>query len=405
MKKMLKALLVLLMVFTIFPTKIWAEEKNIVIDFSKITCEWDISVIQEEGLGFLEDNGILIRSNEDNSTYYSNSNGKQLITENRQNNKIEIADGVGESDNIEYTLTEEDKNSHKVLKSYNKIILKFGKANFDATDYVILVEEGKSFYDFSESDLVGAMRIFPQKGILIFSEEVIISSLSEKKLFTYSLNMEDTNFKTNIPNDVTEEDDITYLVTEEAHAKSREIYSNDIFSNYDKVIVNFSGKDYSNETDTTLVINMSDFSQDSLSNNDEMIIEFLSIQNVIKMSKRLILQNLEGKDLAYYELYLQEETLYVEDEYEYFSKLVVQIPDGVGEEDTIIYELDDELKAMFPENYQRLVIKFIPKEKENTTTPANSVLVNPKTFNNILIVLGMINLVLIGTIIPKLKRK
>jgi len=405
MKKMLKALLVLLMVFTIFPTKIWAEEKNIVIDFSKITCEWDISVIQEEGLGFLENNGILTRSNEDNSTYYSNSNGKQLITENRQNNKIEIADGVGESDNIEYTLTEEDKNSHKVLKSYNKIILKFGKANFDATDYVILVEEGKSFYDFSESDLVGAMRIFPQKGILIFSEEVIISSLSEKKLFTYSLNMEDTNFKTNIPNDVTEEDDITYLVTEEAHAKSREIYSNDIFSNYDKVIVNFSGKDYSNETDTTLVINMSDFSQDSLSNNDEMIIEFLSIQNVIKMSKRLILQNLEGKDLAYYELYLQEETLYVEDEYEYFSKLVVQIPDGVGEEDTIIYELDDELKAMFPENYQRLVIKFIPKEKENTTTPANSVLVNPKTFNNILIVLGMINLVLIGTIIPKLKRK
>lgn len=399
MKKILKLLFIILVAFTILPIKTWAEEegKNLVIDFSKITCEWDISMNQETGLNILEYNGILRSLGEDIS-YLLNSEGKQLVK--YQNNKIEVLDEVDESDNIEYTLTEEDYNNlTEYLPKYNKIIVKFGKANFDATDYVILVEEGKNFLDFSEYANGGAAYDFPRKGILNTAIMQFIQSPEGKTLFTLdSMFFDDANVTINIPNDVTEEDDITYLVTEEIRAKSIEQYGDDRFDRYDKVILNFSGKDYSNENDRTLVIN---FHEMDLYNYPDNLLNLLSTQNVIKMSGKLSLQSLGGKDLAYYEI---TQDMAGANEFEMFSKWYVKIPDDVGEDDTIIYEFDDELREIFPENYQRLVIKFIPKEKESPAPPIDNIIENPQTFNNILIVLGIISIVLIGTIFPKLKK-
>lgn len=405
MKKLLKIFLIILMVITILPTRIWAEEsdKDIVIDFSTNNYLWGLSYIQIFGLTTLTDNGVLKREND----YITNFEGKKLLIEDNEK-RTKVVDGVGENDNIEYTITSEDKEmSNGLLQPYNKIIVKFGKSDHNETDFVIEVEEGKKIMElpvlFIEGG--GGMADLIKKGVFKVAKELTIENINGKHLFTGNnlldkshIETSDHNYENNIPYNVTEDDDVIYIVTDESRAKSVEIFGRDIFGDYNKIILNFSGKDYSNEATTTQIYNMNEYNFYNMDNN---ILAFFGYENIISSVIKVKIQSIEGKTLAYYSASMIG--AYSRNDIVSQLNIAFKIPDDVGEEDTIIYELDDELKQIFPDNYQRLVIKFRKKAKENPVIPINDIIENPKTFNNILIVLGIIIMVIIGTTIPKLK--
>ena len=412
MKKLLKIFLIILTVITILPTRIWAEEseENIVIDFSTNNYLWGLSYMQIFGLTTLEDNGVLKREND----YITNSEGKKLLIEDNEKRTIEVVDGVGEADNIEYTITSEDKEKSKgLLQPYNKIIVKFGKNDHNETDFVIEIEEGKKIMElpvlFIEDG--GGMLDLIKKGVFKGAQELTIENINGKHLFTGNylldkspIEISDHNCENNIPYNVTEEDDVIYIVTDESRAKSVEIFGRDIFGSdifdggYNKIILNFSGRDYSNEATTTKIYNMNEYNFYIEGNN---ILAFFGYENIISSVIKVKIQSIEGKTLAYYSTSMID--AYSRNGIVSQLNIAFKIPDDVGEDDTIIYELDDELKQIFPDNYQRLVIKFRKKAKENPVIPINDIIENPKTFNNILIVLGIIIMVIIGTTLPKLK--
>ncbi len=117
-------------------------------------------------------------------------------------------------------------------------------------------------------------------------------------------------------------------------------------------------------------------------------------RNLISDKVIFSIENISGKELLRI-----DDTTNIED----LLSQPLKIADGVGEADTITYSLPGtEIGEYLPSNYKRVIIKFIPEEQASPepTTPLN-VLTNPKTFNNILGIVGLITIISLGTILTK----
>ena len=129
MKKYLSILIVL--VITLLTINVHAEEqKEILIDFSKIEYWDEMSILQEEGINILRDNAII---NNNNYTVYYNADGKELFMLD-DTSKIIISENVTEEDNITYGISEEALNNlnypdsiKNFLKNYSTIKVLFNK--------------------------------------------------------------------------------------------------------------------------------------------------------------------------------------------------------------------------------------------------------------------------------------
>lgn len=395
---MKKIIIFLISLSLLIPFNIKAkEEKVLTIDMSKYTSIDEMKLIEADHYHHLKEQNIIRTTVENNKVYFTNSSGKKLMENTNSSlpdeySTYRILDGIGENDTIEYTITNDDKElflDRGVPKKYiyDKVILKFGPQDFSKEDYIIEIKAGYNVINnYSNLGNISMNGLF--NNIIKIKEVTELRSLSGKILLNAETTIGDNSDsqKITIPSDVTKEDDIIYNLTEEEKTE----FENE----YDKVILNFSGHNYGTEA-RTIVLNMKE--EDPAVTFNHLYENSYGFRNKLKLRVTNYINSLEGKKLAYItaELGAEEPDAFLSDFYE----APIIICDGVGEADTIYYNIPEqsELRKKLSSNYKRIIIKFIPEEK---TTP-NKPIVNPKTLYNILIILGILLITSISTIIMK----
>ena len=303
-----------------------------------------------------------------------------------------ILDGIGENDTVEYVVSDELKSQIELSEKYiyDKVIIKYGPQDFSKEDYVIEVRPGyKLIDDYSYLLLFGGSDLLAN--VIQVTTQSEIKSKSGKLLYTAKRStLEPNNPVITIPANVTEEDDIIYNLTDEEKEK--------IENQYDKIIINFSGHDYSGETRAHITdMHDKEEEEDLL----DLLYDNINIISKFQYNMKYYLETPNGKKLAYFPYDIIGDN--ITDVTIGFYEAPTIICDGIGEADTIYYNIPEqsELRSLLPSNYKRIVIKFIPEEKTTPNKPNKTIIVNPKTINNLLIIFGIILTISISTIIMK----
>lgn len=393
---MKKILILLITLSILIPFNISAkDEKVLTIDLSKYTSVYEMNLLDGSYYQHAYELNLLQKATENDIKYITNSSGKKLMTYDNDANPLaylpssyRILDGIGENDKIEYTVPLNNEALTPEQYKYDKVVLKFGPQDFSKEDYIIEVRPGyKLIEDYSYlATLIGAGNL---SDILTCKMVYNFKSLSGKLLFTKEKGIRESENIIRIPSDVTKDDDIIYILTEEE--------KEELGNEFDKIIINFSGYDY-NEEERTYIIDMHDIEQfDNLLS----LYENYKLEKKFKTFITASLESPNGKKLAY--LSADDVNLTNENMFTGILTAPTKIYDGVGEEDTIYYNIPDssEIRTFLPSNYKRIIIKFIPEEKITPTKTNRTILVNPQTLNNLLIIFSVLIAITASTILIK----
>ena len=348
---MKKILILLISLSILIPFNISAkEEKVLTIDLSKYTSVYEMKLIEYAHFTMLIDQHVLNTITENNIKYITDNNGKRLMKITYINTPFrkeyttyQILEGIGKNDTQEYTLTNQQKeellNKNISEKNiYDKVILKFGPQDFSKEDYVIEMKHGTNFMEDYGILLLRSLEEFLQNDIK--SRSVIeIRNTSGKLLCVLEeeINANPSSQKVEIAPNVTKDDDIIYNLTPAEQQKAG--------LESDKIIYNFSGSDYSNETNA-YVIDMHDTNEINQALDMYMIVP--GISNQMKCDMKIVFESLNGKKLAYLPLDITKAA-----QGQAYPEMInnnITVYDGVGEEDTIYYNIPDssEIRTLLP---------------------------------------------------------
>lgn len=240
MKKIGKILVILLFVFMLIPNVSAKEKEVLEIDFSKIYADLS-NMTMDQSIGFyylseLDDPAVYLDYDDENVTI-SDVNGKILLYTN-ENHLYVLGDGVGEEDNIYVEIPEEDQDE----AGYSAISVKFGPLKKLPDTYVIDLTKYSDWQELNPNERE-VISFFNDKNLLNINDDYSVISSPKKKVLV-NITYDDENYTSlyTIPENVTKEDTITYVLTEEDKNQFRDSDMNLFLLNYKSVQVIFSNK-------------------------------------------------------------------------------------------------------------------------------------------------------------------
>lgn len=317
MKKLLSIIIFLLFSLFLYTNNIYSEEeRTLTIDFSKMKYRFEMPFMYYEAFNYLSDNNYLLSydGTNNNSIYdmtkYENKydeiildrNGKPLVgfKNNQEQGMLsyyELLDNVNENDNIEISIRENDE-AYQML---DKIIVKFGE--YEESDKEEIVVDMSSYNAYLKNgEIEDVIELFFNKQIITIennSDSSILKNNQGKILAIMSLG---ERYEMTIPNDVTEDDNIVYTLTDEEKSLFSSLPG---YQNVETIKMIFVSEDEYSIPDTgvfvkevklidknnnTRVLKRAKFKELDVSFN----IEFSELQDYIKYD--IVLQNKDNED-------------------------------------------------------------------------------------------------------------
>ena len=397
-----KLFFVFLIIF-LFPIFTFASQKDktIEIKVNDVISEGFLSVGQLQGLEYLIDKGVLSQSNlNENTIVVKNSNGKVLFHCVNTSNYCLRDQNVTDSDNIVYTFSDEEKDLFassssiiaKHFSYYDKIVINFTPTITTESDYILDIYDGDATFDLPEYILASIFNNLNDFLGLNYSAKIknLNNDVLSEMYFSESYASGDSNNLDKYYSYGTT--DVVYTFNED----DKHVFSIDGInvSDYDQIVLNYSGNTYDNRT---LSIDMKNLDNNPNSN----IFKFIMFFTEKKLIKMEMTANLIDKSNNVYG------TIIIPS---YDEENILTSKITITKDNQFIVNKDSlRINNLLPDNYQRIILKFHKSSESNdnnnnvvpTSKPKDLIINNPKTGMTIMgvcfvIILSAISLVVIN---------